>query len=268
MKKFFLILLLNINLLFLKASNYNNNNLIHTFTNDNFYQEISKYKSFNEEFYNDYYECYQNNLNIIYSLNLINHPAFLTTSSLKQSFTFNGGIFVNKSYYLKESYVPNNLVPLTLPKINRKGETMLLDKTALYYANQMFNDAKSKGMSLIVYSGYRSYVKQANIYMATLDKTYVAKPGFSEHQTGLAIDIATMESGLSSHFEYTNEFLYLKDNAHLFGFIMRYPKDKTHITKYPYEAWHFRFVGIDIATKIYEDNLTLEEYLYMYVEIL
>lgn len=257
MKKFILIFLFILNF-FLFNSTDNTNIINTTITTNSFYEEISSYKSFNKDLYNDYYQAYQTNDNIIYSLNLINHPTFLLSDTLKESFTFSGGIFVNKAYYLTEDYIPTNLVPLTLPKINRKGETMMFDKTALIFAKEMFLDAKNKGLDLLVYSSYRSYIKQYNIYMTSLDKSYVAKAGLSEHQTGLALDIATKESGLSIHFEYTNEFLYLKENAHLFGFILRYPKDKENITKYPYESWHFRFVGVDIATKIYEEKLTLE----------
>ena len=91
--------------------------------------------------------------------------------------------------------------------------------------------------------------------------TYSARAGHSEHQTGLAIDISRRDIGLTSNFMFTNEYLYLKNNAHRFGFINRYPMDKEIITGYLFEPWHYRFVGVDIATEIYLNNITLEEYL-------
>ena len=97
-----------------------------------------------------------------------------------------------------------------------------------------------------------------------VNELYLAKPGYSEHQTGLSIDVGTKDSGLTIHFENTLAFKTLKENAHLFGFILRYPKDKEELTGYAYEPWHFRYVGPVHAKIIYENNLTLEEYFYYY----
>lgn len=93
--------------------------------------------------------------------------------------------------------------------------------------------------------------------------TYSAAPGYSEHQTGLCVDFITesMEGVLDLSFEASTAFAYLSAHAHEFGFILRYPKDKTLLTGYTYEPWHYRFVGREAATEIYNGNLTLEEYL-------
>ena len=118
---------------------------------------------------------------------------------------------------------------------------------------------------LLYYKLYKNQEDTYNLYLKTYGKkyaeSYVTHPGFSEHQTGLAIDISRRDIGLTSNFMFTNEYLYLKNNAHRFGFINRYPMDKEIITGYLFEPWHYRFVGVDIATEIYLNNITLEEYL-------
>ena len=87
-----------------------------------------------------------------------------------------------------------------------------------------------------------------------------ARAGHSEHQTGLAVDVSNSSLDYDN-FESTKEFYWMKNNAHKFGFILRYPKASFHITGFKYEPWHYRYVGIKIATYIYKNNLTLEEYL-------
>ncbi len=127
-------------------------------------------------------------------------------------------------------------------------------------------DANAVGLSLSIVSGYRSYVTQRNTYnnyvardgQAVAD-TYSARPGHSEHQTGLAIDV----NSLLVSFENTPEGQWLKDNCYKYGFILRYPKGKDSITGYMYEPWHFRYVGNSLAEQLYNsgDWITLEEYL-------
>lgn len=264
MKKMFTLLLILYSF-FISGSSYQDKQV---YNNDEFYAKISKYKSFNPDKYNLYLTEYNKDNNIIYTLNKINHPTFLSSTLMFPSFSFDGGLFVNKSYYLSNNYIPNNLVPVTVNKITRKGETMLGDKIALKNLKELFNDASKNGINLTVFSAYRSYHKQQTIYQTTTNIEYVAKPGYSEHQTGLAFDIATITTGLSKHFETTTEYLYLSSNAYKYGFIERYPKAKEHITLYPYESWHYRYVGKDIAKIIYDENLTLEEYIYKYVELI
>jgi len=113
-------------------------------------------------------------------------------------------------------------------------------------------------------SGYRSYNYQVNLYDNYVKKdgkeaadTYSARPGFSEHQTGFALDI-NMDN---INFYETIEYQWLSKNAYKYGFILRYPKDKEYITGYKFEPWHYRYVGRKHSKKIYENNLTLEEYI-------
>ena len=133
---------------------------------------------------------------------------------------------------------------------------------------------------IVVTSGYRSYSYQQSLFNTYIEQekaahptwtdaqvrdlvlTYSAAPGTSEHHTGNAIDlISTNYVSLDETFAQNPAYEWLQQNAHRFGFILRYPKDKTHITGYSYEPWHYRFVGADAATEIHERGLTLEEYL-------
>ena len=124
--------------------------------------------------------------------------------------------------------------------------------------------AAEDGISLFIVSGFRSYDDQDVIYnryvsqdgKAEADR-YSARPGHSEHQTGYAFDLNSLEE----YFADTPEGIWLAENCHKYGFIIRYPKGKEHITGYMYEPWHVRYLGVDIATFVYESGLTLEEYL-------
>ena len=107
------------------------------------------------------------------------------------------------------------------------------------------------------------YNKRLRAYGIVYADNYSARAGHSEHQTGLAIDIGSTKTS----FEYTNEFKWLQEHAHEYGFIMRYPKGKTWITGYEYEPWHYRFVGVDAATKIFEEGITFEEYYAKYIDV-
>ena len=118
-------------------------------------------------------------------------------------------------------------------------------------------------------SAFRSYDYQVNLYNKYVEKdgkkaadTYSARPGFSEHQTGLCTDINQIDSG----FEQTDAFKWLEKNAHKYGFIIRFPKDKEDITGYQYESWHWRYVGKKAAKIIKDENITFEEYYAYYIE--
>lgn len=233
-----------------------------------FYEQICQYTSFQPNLYDQYEQVYQQNHNFIYTLNLVNHPLFLKEGEY-DSFSFDEHyLFVNPYFRLKANFTPNQLEKVNLPKIHRQSETMLIDQTTQKMYRKLYTEATSLGLELVIFSAYRSYAYQSHLYEQAKNPNYVAKPGASEHQTGCAIDIATLDTGLSEYFEQTAEFHYLKENAHRFGFILRYPKGKEHITGYPYESWHFRYVGETIASIIYQYDLTLEEYIYQYVEII
>ncbi|MBC7960961.1 MAG: M15 family metallopeptidase, partial [Vallitaleaceae bacterium] len=126
-----------------------------------------------------------------------------------------------------------------------------------------------EGLNIYAVSGYRSYSKQETIYngnvssMGQVEANKVsAIPGQSEHQTGLSMDVSCQSSGfdLVTAFGETEEGQWLAAHAHEYGFIIRYPKDKTEITQYSYEPWHIRYVGVTLATELYEKDITLDQF--------
>lgn len=189
-----------------------------------------------------------------------------TVDTVKDSFT----VIVNKQYALPEDYVPEDLVvPDVLFNFNYYDEKKLLRQVAATALEDLFNAAKEEGLTLYAISGYRSYNRQKEIYdsnIATKGEEYTnrysAKPGHSEHQTGLSMDVSTIsiDNRLEPVFAYTPEGKWLAKNAHRFGFIIRYPDEKEYITGYSYEPWHVRYVGKDLAKYLYENKLTLEDY--------
>ncbi len=240
--------------------------------NDSFLKELKEHPSFEMEKYSLYYIEYQNNHNLIYTLNKVNYPNFYENSITSPAFYFsdktgNSFPFVNKTYYLSKDFIPDNLVLVDLPKINRVNQQMLIEQNTLENYHKLYEELVNQGLELVIFSAYRSYNYQIGIFQNAKNKSYVALPGHSEHQTGFALDVSRLDIGLTEYFENTYEFEYLINNAHKYGFILRYPKGKENITGYSYEPWHFRFVGKEIATFIYNNNLTLEEYIYQYVEL-
>jgi zinc D-Ala-D-Ala carboxypeptidase len=178
---------------------------------------------------------------------------------------------VNKDQGLPETYKPSDLI---IPNVQFSfGKEDIpksyLRKEAAMALEQMFLAAGKEQIELFAVSGYRSYNKQQAIYNLEIQKwgeekavQAVALPGHSEHQTGLAMDITSrsVQFKLTEEFGQTLEGKWVAENAHKFGFIIRYPKGKEHITGYQYEPWHIRYVGKKAAKVIFEKGLTLEEY--------
>lgn len=177
---------------------------------------------------------------------------------------------VNKQYSLTEDDIPNDLVTVDVPTILDNPEVNQLRKVAADALKLMFEDAKESGVILYARSGYRSYNTQVQLFENYTARNgeeeanrYSARAGQSEHQTGLVMDV-TAESAnyqLIRNFDETVEGAWIRDHAHESGFIVRYPKDMEHITGYIYEPWHLRYLGVDMATNVYESGLTYEEYL-------
>ena len=197
----------------------------------------------------------------------IDQPYYTNTKPSKNLNT--NLILVNKYNYVTEDYVPENLEPLNTTYA-RSG--MQLVKEAKEAFENMSQAAKEENMNIIAMSSYRSYDYQVNLYNNYVETdgqeaadTYSARAGYSEHQTGLAVDVYNQELPYTS-FEETEEFNWMQENAYKYGFILRFPKDKVNITGYQYEAWHYRYVGKDIAEYIHNHNLTLEEYYVKKVE--
>lgn len=232
---------------------------------DNFIDEISRYPTFNKELDYLYFNEYKKTNNYVLALNKVNHPNFYNTTS--NQIMFDNIMLINKFHGVDSNFIPDNLVVVeNVDYIKRPNEVMYIDENALLNYQDMVNDAKKQNINLVLYSAYRTYEKQQSLWsdVPTFDNMYLAVPGYSEHHTGLALDISTLEDGLTKN--KSKAYNYLKDNAHKFGFILRYPENKESITGYNYEPWHFRYVG-PIADEMFRENLTLEEFIYNYVAI-
>ncbi len=172
-----------------------------------------------------------------------------------------GVLIANKTYALPQDFIPTN----PDQPVNADRSSTCLDKTLMSAWKIMLKDATAKGLNIYISSGYRSYNYQVNVYNryvksdgAAVADTYSSRPGNSEHQTGLCFDLNTIEDS----FQYTNEGKWVNDNCYKYGFCIRFPKGKDSTTGYQYESWHLRYVGVDLATKLYNngDWLSLEEY--------
>ena len=172
-------------------------------------------------------------------------------------------LLVNKYTKLNSTYVPENIknIPLTF-----SFEGNQTTEEVLNAFKNMWKAAKEKDLTLIINSSYRDYEFQEQVwnnYEEAYGEEYAdgiaARPGFSEHQTGLALDIITYGANKNT-FEETDEFKWLEKNAHKYGFILRYPKGKEDITGYEYESWHYRYVGENTATEIKKLGITYDEY--------
>lgn len=184
----------------------------------------------------------------------------------------NDGILlnVNKYYTLSESYVPENLVAIS-SQYAYANNNITAEANDAYIS--MWNAAKEAGYKLIVNSSYRDYKDQEDVYESIklskgerqADKV-AARPGHSEHQTGLAIDVFEINNQLTGTFKDSPAYTWLKENAYLYGYIERYPDGKEYLTGYSFESWHWRYVGTEAAKIIHEENITYDEYYAYYIE--
>lgn len=189
----------------------------------------------------------------------------LSVTSFKIISDLNGTlILVNKTHSLPYDYVPDDLV---LPNISSAYRKPMQKEAAIAY-EKLYEAAKKDNIDLRMISAYRSYDYQAGLFAEPYKKTgtlspYRARPGESEHQTGLAVDISGASVGyqLVQSFANTKEGKWLALHAADYGFILRYPKEKEDITGYPYEPWHFRYVGVNSAKEMTSNKQVLEEYL-------
>jgi len=177
-------------------------------------------------------------------------------------------MLVNKYNHLDENYKPENIIKISPVYAYDENSA---PKEVLEQYKKMFNAAQEQGLELIISSSYRSYEEQKETYefyeqtKGENVKNYASLPGYSEHQTGLAFDILKI-GVLTDDFDQTDEFKWLINNSYKYGFILRYPKEKEKITKFDYESWHYRYVGIEAAKIIHDENITLEEYYAYYIE--
>ena len=177
-------------------------------------------------------------------------------------------MLVNKYNKLSSDFIPSDLI--SFPEQYCKGECEMGNSVMVSAFGQMATALyNEQGLNIYANSAYRSYSEQEEVYNRYLKLNgknyvlnYVSLPGFSEHQTGLGVDI---KAGSSNTFSGTKESKWLKENAYKYGFILRYEADKQDITGYKSEEWHYRYVGVDVAKYIYENDITLEEYCVKYL---
>lgn len=206
---------------------------------------------------------------------LLSAGIMMATSSLQTAapqHDITGPLFlVNRTYRISKNYVPD------LRKADVSGQLRSMTPDASLALEEMFAACKEEaGVTLVTVSGYRSYSKQSTIYSNKLDKVgskaaadeYVARPGASEHQLGLAMDVGQRKSktGLTASFAKTKGGQWLAENCWRFGFILRYQEGWEEITGYNYEPWHVRYVGKEQAELIHQANVPLETYLETYRE--
>ena len=231
------------------------------------YTSFSFYKEENQNRYEKYKLLNPGlkNKDIILRVNIgLDHGFYTETEEVTE---FNVLMLVNKYHYVSESFTPPNLVPLE--EYSKAG--MLLQQECKDAFLKMARDAEINGYKLRAISTYRTLEYQENLYNNYMKNdgqqkadTYSARPGYSEHHTGLAIDLDN-QSLSYTNFENTKEFTWMMDNAYKYGFILRYKKDST-ITGYIYEPWHYRYVGYEVAKYIYDHNITFEEYYYEFLD--
>ncbi len=168
---------------------------------------------------------------------------------------------INKYNRLPEGFTQDNLKLIN----SRSDRDIYLESEAADAFEALRQDALSEGIYFVVFSGYRPYNEQKEIYDEAYEKDRpyavksIAYPGSSEHSSGYAMDIS-YNTGFPEDFYSTPQGKFLEKNAHKYGFILRYPEDKVNVTNYKYESWHYRYVGVKLATILKNRGITLEEY--------
>lgn len=168
---------------------------------------------------------------------------------------------INTVMGLPTAYIPKNLVNIFPHIQTRKNVSICMTEISAMHLYTMSQDMKKEGLELTVVSGYRSYTSQKNLYsiyapmMNSGVYSRVAPPGYSEHQLGTSVDVASELSG--PEFAYTDESVWIKNNAHKYGFILSYEEGSEEKTGYMYEPWHLRYVGVSNATVLRKGQYAL-----------
>lgn len=207
----------------------------------------------------------------VVSLVNVNRDYAYYDHEIEANTSLNELVLTNKYYKLAENYEPNNLV-----KVSNKyyyGENHQLTKDTYEAFINMWNAAYQENIYLIMNSSYRTYTSQVSVYDSYKNRngtsyadSIAARPGHSEHQTGLSLDIFSKENTTTSNFKGSVAHIWLQNNAHLYGFIERYQEGKENITGFTPEAWHYRYIGIEAATYIHNNNITFDEYYAYFIE--
>lgn len=233
-------------------------------TKKNDLASISYYKKEYKERYDNYKKKNKelSNEDVITRVNIGLDNSYYT-NTYKTPYPNKDYILVNKYIYLGEDYVPDNLEDIST-NYSRSG--MRLVSSAKDAFETLAEQALKDNKKVIAMSSYRSYQYQVNLYNRYVANegvnaadTYSARPGYSEHQTGLCVDVYDGVIDYTN-FEKSDSYNWMMDNAYKYGFILRYPKGKENITGYQYESWHYRYVGKKIAKYIHDNDITFDEY--------
>lgn len=264
-----LIVIISLGFIILKDNPKSTSKVRHSFITDA--KCLPYYKSNNIKRYQDYHKL-NNNLSVsdvVTRVNLnLDLPYYANTKEAKYLNTFY--TLVNKYNYLRDDFVPNNLVEMTTP-YSKEGIYLVAEARDNFY--KLVDKAKEEGLTIRAISAYRGYTYQKRLYDKYVEAdgvnkadTYSARPGFSDHQTGLAVDVDNATSSFEN-FTNTKEYQWMLDNSYKYGFILRYPSGKESITTYQFESWHYRYVGLKLAKKIKASNLTFDEYFTRYLAL-
>lgn len=264
-----LIVIISLGFIILKDNPKSTSKVRHSFITDA--KCLPYYKSNNIKRYQDYHKL-NSNLSVsdvVTRVNLnLDLPYYTNTKEAKYLNTFY--TLVNKYNYLRDDFVPNNLVEMTTP-YSKEGIYLVEEARDNFY--KLVDKAKEEGLTIRAISAYRGYTYQKRLYDKYVEAdgvnkadTYSARPGFSDHQTGLAIDVDNTISSFEN-FINTKEYQWMLDNSYKYGFILRYPSGKESITTYQFESWHYRYVGLKLAKKIKASNLTFDEYFTRYLAL-
>ena len=202
----------------------------------------------------------------------VNLPKAVPVPALKEDYDSDSSVWrvVSKEYPYNDShYIPPNLELATVnSRADKSRDERSLRADIMPAVEKLFAAMKTEGYDMMIGSGYRSYDLQ-NLYYTNYVKvygqasadTFSARPGTSEHQSGLTFDIAytSKECYITECFADTAAGQWLKAHSYEYGFIIRYPEGKTDVTKYMYEPWHLRYVGVELAKALYDSGLTLDE---------
>lgn len=264
-----LIVIISLGFIILKDNPKSTSKVRHSFITDA--KCLPYYKSNNIKRYQDYHKL-NSNLSVsdvVTRVNLnLDLPYYTNTKEAKNLNTFY--TLVNKYNYLKEEFVPNNLVEMTTP-YSKEGIYLVEEARDNFY--KLVDKAKEEGLTIRAISAYRGYTYQKRLYDKYVEAdgvnkadTYSARPGYSDHQTGLVVDVDNTISSFEN-FTNTKEYQWMLDNSYKYGFILRYPSGKESITGYQFESWHYRYVGLKLAKKIKASNLTFDEYFTRYLDL-
>ena len=244
------------------------------------YTPFKKTTNFKEENKERYVRFYEMNKNLSYEevVTRVNIGLdygfynYITLSDTKKDIL----ILTNKYLRLDKDYKPSDLERINGDYfINGNSKVSYLRKDARDAFERLSADSIKNNTPVYGQSAYRSYEKQSILYNSAVESygkekamLDTARPGHSEHQTGLAIDVSSTKTGNMLDFENTDSFNWMVNNAHKYGFILRYPKGKENIHGYIYEAWHYRYVGVKVATDMHNNysDLTFDEYYYKFID--